>query len=68
MLNGIVSALLVVAGGACAMAGYAIGSWRLRRTMDEELERDEMDSRERFLDLLEGLLDEDGNPRDKRPN
>jgi len=68
MLNGVVSALLVVAGGACAMAGYAIGSWRLRRSMEEELERDEMDSRERFLDLLENLLDEEGNPRDKRPN
>jgi hypothetical protein len=68
MLNGVVSALLVVAGGACAMAGYVIGSWRQRRAIDVELEREEIDSRERFLDLLENLLDEDGNPRDKRPN
>jgi hypothetical protein len=68
MLNGVVSALLVVAGGVCAMAGYAIGSWRQRRTLDAELEREEFDSRERFLDILETLLDEEGNPRDKRPN
>jgi coenzyme F420-reducing hydrogenase gamma subunit len=68
MFNAVMSALLVVAGGACAMTGYVIGSWRQRRVLDVELEREEHDSRERFLDLLENLLDEDGNPRDKRPN
>ena len=52
MLNGVVSALLVVAGGACALAGYVVGSWRQRRALDVEMERDEIDSRERFLDLL----------------
>lgn len=68
MMNGVVSALLVVAGGACALAGYVIGSWRQRRELDVELERDDIDSRERFLDLLENLLDENGRPKDERPN
>ncbi len=31
MLNGLVSALFVVAGGACAVAGYMVGSWHQRR-------------------------------------
>ena len=68
MLNGFVSALLVIAGGGCALAGYMIGSWRQRRALDAELEREELDSRERFLDLLENLLDENGRPKDERPN
>jgi hypothetical protein len=67
MLNAL-SALLVLAGGACALAGYMIGSWRQRRVLDAELEREEIDSRQRFLDLLENLLDENGRPRDERPN
>ena len=37
MLNGLVSALFVVAGGACAVAGYMVGSWHQRRTMDADL-------------------------------
>jgi hypothetical protein len=68
MLNAVLSALLVVGGGACALAGYVVGSWRQRRAFDAELERDEIDSRQRFLDLLETLLDENGRPRDERPN
>ena len=68
MFNAVMSALLVVAGGACAVAGYAVGSWRQRRVFDAELEQDELDSRERFLDLLENLLDENGRPKDERPN
>ena len=68
MLNAVMSALLVVAGGACAVAGYVVGSWRQRRVLDAELEQDEIDSRQRFLDLLENLLDENGRPRDDRPN
>jgi hypothetical protein len=68
MFNAVMSALLVVAGGACAVAGYAVGSWRQRRALDAELEQDELDSRERFLDLLENLLDENGRPKDERPN
>jgi hypothetical protein len=66
MLTGFVSALMVVAGGACAIAGYMVGSWRQRQTLEMDLEGDEADSRERFLDLLETLRDEKG--RDDRPN
>jgi hypothetical protein len=66
MLTGVVSALMVVAGGACAIAGYMVGSWRQRQVLDMELGGDEGDSRERFLDLLETLRDEKG--RDDRPN
>jgi hypothetical protein len=68
MVNAVVSALLVLAGGGCALAGYVVGSWRQRRALETELERDELDSRQRFLDLLENLLDENGRPRDERPN
>jgi len=57
---------MVVAGGACAIAGYMVGSWRQRLAMDMELDGDDTDSRERFLDLLETLRDEKG--RDNRPN
>jgi hypothetical protein len=66
MLTGVVSALMVVAGGACAIAGYMVGSWRQRQALDMELEGDDVDSRERFLDLLETLRDDKG--RDNRPN
>jgi hypothetical protein len=66
MLTGMVSALMVVAGGACAIAGYMVGSWRQRQALDMDLEGDDVDSRERFLDLLETLRDEKG--RDNRPN
>lgn len=51
MLNGIVSALFVVAGGACAMAGYAIGSWHQRRAMEADLASDLFG--ERSFDLLD---------------
>jgi 1-aminocyclopropane-1-carboxylate deaminase/D-cysteine desulfhydrase-like pyridoxal-dependent ACC family enzyme len=66
MLTGVVSALMVVAGGACAIAGYMVGSWRQRQVMDMDLEGDEVDSRERFLDLVETLREE--KSRDNRPN
>jgi hypothetical protein len=66
MLTGMVSALMVVAGGACAIAGYMVGAWRQRMAMEMELEGDDGDSRERFLDLLETLRDE--KRRDNRPN
>jgi len=54
MLNGIVSALFVVAGGACAMAGYAIGSWHQRRAMEADLAGDLF--AERSFDLLDERL------------
>jgi hypothetical protein len=66
MLTGVVSALMVVAGGACAIAGYMVGAWRQRQALEMEFGGDEVDSRERFLDLLETLRDE--KSRDNRPN
>jgi hypothetical protein len=66
MLTGVVSALMVVAGGACAIAGYMVGSWRQRLAMDMDIDGDDPDSRDRFLDLLETLRDE--KSRDNRPN
>jgi hypothetical protein len=68
MLNGVMSALLVLTGGACALAGYLLGSWRQRRAIEADLAREEMDSRERFLDLLENLLHENEGLPDDRPN
>jgi hypothetical protein len=40
MLNGLVSALFVVAGGVCAMVGYAIGAWNQRRALEADLAGD----------------------------
>jgi len=40
MLNGFLSALFVLAGGLCAMAGYLVGSWHQRRAMESDLARD----------------------------
>jgi hypothetical protein len=65
MLTGVVSALMIVAGGACAIAGYMVGAWRQRQALDMDLEGDFVDSRERFLDLVDSLRDE---RRDTRPN
>ena len=62
MLNGLVSALFVVAGGACAMAGYAIGSWRQRRAMESDL------AGELFAERNFDLLDEPLQRRDQRLN
>ena len=66
MLTGVVSALMVVAGGACAIAGYMVGSWRQRQAMELDMDGGDVDSPDRFLDLLETLRDEKG--RDNRPN
>jgi hypothetical protein len=63
MLNGLVSALLVLAGGTCAVAGYVLGSWHQRRALEAELEGDLF--AERALELLE---DEPTLRRDHRPN
>jgi hypothetical protein len=52
MLNGLVSALFVVAGGACAVAGYMVGSWHQRRAMDADLVS-ELFGAERNFDLAE---------------
>ena len=36
MMSGVVSALLVIAGGGCAVAGYVLGSWHQRRALEAE--------------------------------
>jgi len=63
MLNGLVSALFVVAGGACAVAGYMIGSWHQRRAMDADLVS-ELFGAERGFELS----DEPPRRRDQRLN
>jgi hypothetical protein len=62
MLNGLVSAIFVVAGGACAMAGYAIGAWHQRRAMESDL------AGELFAERSFDLLDEPQPRRDSRLN
>ena len=61
MLTGLMSALLVLAGGACAVAGYVLGSWHQRRTIEAELEGDLFG--ERLADLFDPIA-----PRDQRLN
>jgi hypothetical protein len=62
MLNGLVSALLVLAGGACAVAGYVLGSWHQRRAIEAEM------SSELFTERAMDLLDEPSPRRAQRPN
>jgi hypothetical protein len=62
MLTGLMSALLVLAGGACAVAGYVLGSWHQRRALEAEMSGDLFS--ERAVDLIA-----DPSPRrDHRPN
>jgi hypothetical protein len=63
MLNGLISAIFVVAGGACAVAGYMVGSWHQKRVMDADLVG-ELFGSERSFDLL----DEPLRRRDQRLN
>jgi hypothetical protein len=63
MLNGLMSALLVLAGGTCAVAGYVLGSWHQRRAFESEMEGELF--AERAMDLIE---DEPTGRRDQRPN
>jgi hypothetical protein len=63
MMTGLVSALLVLAGGACAVAGYVLGSWHQRRAIEAEM------SGELFSERAAVELLEDPRPRrDQRPN
>jgi hypothetical protein len=57
MLNGFLSALLVLAGGTCAVTGYLLGSWHQRRAFEAEL-GGELFS-DRGLDLLEAPSERD---------
>jgi hypothetical protein len=63
MFNGLVSALLVLAGGTCAVAGYVLGSWHQRRAIEAEI-NGELFSERGGVDLL----DDPSPPRDQRPN
>jgi len=62
MMSGVVSALLVLAGGTCAVAGYVLGSWHQRRAIEAEMNGD------LFSDRTIDLLDEVSHRRDHRPN
>ena len=62
MMTGLVSALLVLAGGACAVAGYVLGSWHQRRAFEAEM------SGELFTERAVDLLDDPMPRRDQRPN
>ena len=63
MLNAFLSALFVLAGGICAMAGYLVGSWHQRRAMEADLARDLFGSADHSFDL-----GDDAPRRDHRPN
>ena len=62
MLNGFVSALLVLAGGTCAVAGYVLGSWHQRRALEAEM------NGELFSERSVDLLEDPAPSRDYRPN
>ena len=62
MMSGVVSALLVLAGGTCAVAGYVLGSWHQRRALEAEMNGDLLT--ERSMDLI----DDASASRDQRPN
>jgi hypothetical protein len=62
MLTGVMSALLVFAGGACAVAGYVLGSWHQRRAIEAEM------NGELFSERSVDLLDDPTPRRDQRPN
>jgi len=62
MLNGFWSALLVLAGGTCAVAGYVLGSWHQRRAIEAEIDG------ELFSERGVDLLDDPTPRRDQRPN
>lgn len=64
MANGLISALFVIAGGACAMAGYLIGSWHQRRALEADLASDLFGGD--HFDLLDEPLTR--GRRDQRPN
>ncbi|HXU04543.1 MAG TPA: hypothetical protein VN903_26455 [Polyangia bacterium] len=62
MWNGLVSALLVLAGGTCAVAAYVLGSWHQRRAIEAEMNGDA------FADHAVDLLEDPSPRRDQRPN
>lgn len=62
MLTGVVSALLVMAGGACAVAGYVLGSWHQRRALEAEI------SGELFAERAVDLIADPSPSRDQRSN
>jgi hypothetical protein len=62
MMSGVVSALLVLAGGACAVAGYVLGSWQQRRVFEAEM------GGELFSERALDLIDEPLPRRDQRLN
>jgi len=68
MGNVITSAVLLMTGAACVMVGYVLCAWRHRAQYMAEMDREELDSHQRVLDLIESMIDEEGRGRDNRPN
>jgi hypothetical protein len=62
MMSGLVSALLVLAGGACAVVGYVLGSWHQRRAIEAEI------TGQLFAERTVELLEDSMPRRDQRPN
>ena len=62
MMSGVVSALLVLAGGACAVAGYVLGSWHQRRAFEADI------GGELFSERALNLIDDPLPRRDQRSN
>jgi hypothetical protein len=62
MMSGVVSALLVLAGGTCAVAGYVLGSWHQRRAFEAEMNGELLT--ERTIELI----DDPSPRRDQRSN
>ena len=62
MMSGVVSALLVLAGGTCAVAGYVLGSWHQRRAIDAEM------NGELYTERTIDLIDDPSPRREQRPN
>jgi hypothetical protein len=63
MMSGVVSALLVLAGGVCAVAGYVVGSWHQRRALEAEINGDLFSDRTAM-----DIIDDPSPRRDQRPN
>jgi hypothetical protein len=68
MGNVVTSAVLVMTGAACVLVGYVLCAWRHRAQYMAEMDREELDSHQRVLDLIESMIDEEGHRRDNRPN
>lgn len=68
MGNVVTSIVLMMTGASCVLVGYVLCAWRHRAQYLAEMDREELDSRQRVLELIESMVDEEGRRRDNRPN